>query len=83
MASTSQQNKDNKASHKTVLKWEKEFNTTFDCDLQGKGVVGLRCTLRARSKTLAITIFTQVLTHCLSHKETTKLQTKNKSGAIP
>ena len=32
--------KDNKASHKTVLKWGKEFETKFDCDLSGKDVIG-------------------------------------------
>ena len=37
--------KDNKASHKTVLKWEKEFETKFDCDLSGKDLIRLRCTL--------------------------------------
>ena len=37
--------KDNKASHKTVLKWEKEFETKFDCDLNGKDVIRLHCTL--------------------------------------
>ena len=37
--------KDNKASHKTVLKWEKEFETKFDCDLSGKDVIRLRCIL--------------------------------------
>ena len=37
--------KDNKASHKTVLKWEKEFETKFDCDLSGNDVIRLRCTL--------------------------------------
>ena len=37
--------KDDKASHKTVLKWEKEFETKFDCDLSGKDVIRLRCTL--------------------------------------
>ena len=36
--------KDNKASHKTVLKWEKEFETKYDCDLSGKDVIRLRCT---------------------------------------
>ena len=34
MASDGKQGKNNKASHKTVLKWEKEFNTKFDCDLE-------------------------------------------------
>ena len=33
--------KDNKASHKTALKWEKEFETLFDCDLSGKDVIRL------------------------------------------
>ena len=37
--------KDNKASNKTILKWEKEFETKFDCDLSGKDVIRLRCTL--------------------------------------
>ena len=37
--------KDNKSSHKTVLKWEKEFETKFDCDLSGKDLIRLRCTL--------------------------------------
>ena len=37
--------KDNKASHKTVLKWEKEFETKFDCNLSGKDVIRLRCIL--------------------------------------
>ena len=37
--------KDNKASHKTVLKCEKEFETKFDCDLSGEDVIRLRCTL--------------------------------------
>ena len=37
--------KDNKASHKTVLKWQKEFETKFDCDLSGKDVIRLRCIL--------------------------------------
>ena len=36
---------DNKASHKTILKWEKEFETKFDCDLNGKDVIRLCCTL--------------------------------------
>ena len=37
--------KDNKASHKTALKWEKEFETKFDCDLSGKDVISFCCTL--------------------------------------
>ena len=37
--------KDNKASHKTVLKCEKEFETKFDCDLSGEDVIRLHCTL--------------------------------------
>ena len=45
MVSASKQGKNNKASHKPVLKWEIEFNTKIDCDLEGKDVVRLRCTL--------------------------------------
>ena len=37
--------KDNKESRKIVLKWEKEFETKFDCDLSGKDVIRLGCTL--------------------------------------
>ena len=37
--------KDNKASHKTVLKWVKEFDKKFDCNLSGKDVIRLRCIL--------------------------------------
>ena len=37
--------KDNIASHKTILKWEKEFGSKFDCDLSGKNVIKVRCTL--------------------------------------
>ena len=37
--------KDNKASHKTVFKWEKEFETKFDNDLIGKDVISFCCTL--------------------------------------
>ena len=37
--------KDDKASYKTVLKWEKEFETKFDYDLSGKDVIRLRCIL--------------------------------------
>ena len=48
MASCSKTGQDNKASHKTVLKWEKEFETKFDCDFSGKDVIRLRCTLCTR-----------------------------------
>ena len=48
MAFDSKQGTDKKASHKTVLKWEKEFNTKFNCDLEGKDVVRLCCTIRAK-----------------------------------
>ena len=48
MASCSKTGKDNKVSHKTVLKWEKEFETKFDCDFSGKDVIRLRCTLCTR-----------------------------------
>ena len=37
--------KDNKASHKTVLKREQELETKFDCNLSVKDVIRLRCTL--------------------------------------
>ena len=37
--------KDNKEGHKTILKWEKDFETKFDFDLSGKDVIRLRCTL--------------------------------------
>ena len=40
--------KDNKASHKTVLKWEKGFERKFDFDISGKDVIRLRCTLCAK-----------------------------------
>ena len=50
MASTSKHGKDNKASHTAVLKWEKKFNTKFDCDLNGKGIVRLCCTLRKNGR---------------------------------
>ena len=36
--------KDNKASHKTVLKWVKEFEKKFDCNCD-KDVIRLRCIL--------------------------------------
>ena len=51
--------KDNKASHKTALKWEKEFETKFDCDLSGKDVIRLRCTLCTKweKRTCSITNF--------------------------
>ena len=45
MASCSKPGKDNKASHITVLKWEKEFGTNFDCDFHGKDVIRIRCTV--------------------------------------
>ena len=48
MASDSKQGKDKKASHKTVLKWGKEFNTKFNCDLEGKDVARLCCTICAK-----------------------------------
>ena len=37
--------KDNKASHKIVLKWVKEFEKKFDCNLSGKDVIRLRSIL--------------------------------------
>ena len=43
MASCSKSGKDNKASYKTVLKWEKQFGTKFDCDFHGKDVIRIRC----------------------------------------
>ena len=45
MASCSKPGKDNKPSYKTVLKWEKEFGTKFDCDFHGKHVIRNRCTV--------------------------------------
>ena len=45
MASCSKPGKDNIASYKTVLKWEKEFGTKFDCDFHGKDVIRIRCTV--------------------------------------
>ena len=35
--------KDNKASLKTVQKWEREFKCSFEYDLTGKDVTRLRC----------------------------------------
>ena len=52
MASTvSKINKDNKASIKTVKKWEKEFNCSFDYDLTGNNVTRLRCKACSRWET--------------------------------
>ena len=42
MASCSKPGKDIKASYKTVLKWEKEFGTKFDCDFRGKDVIHIQ-----------------------------------------
>ena len=39
MASCSKPGEDNKASYKTVLKWEKEFGTKFGCDFHSKDVI--------------------------------------------
>ena len=39
MTSCSKPGKDNKASCKTILKWEKELGTKFDCDFHGKDVI--------------------------------------------
>ena len=39
MASCSKPGNDNEASHKTVLEWEKEFRTKFDCGFHGKDVI--------------------------------------------
>ena len=70
MVFASKQGKDNKASQKTVLKCvEKELNRKFDCDLEGKDVVRLRCTLCAKwerricfiKNFTKIIIFTQAL----------------------
>ena len=46
MASRSKLGKDNKASYKTVLKWEKEFGTKFDSDFHGKDVIGIQKTFQ-------------------------------------
>ena len=48
MAFTSKQGKDNKVSHKAVLKWKNQFNTKFDYELEGKDVVRLHCTFCAK-----------------------------------
>ena len=39
MTSCSKPGEDNKASYKTVLKWEKEFGTNFGCDFHSKDVI--------------------------------------------
>ena len=39
MASCSKPGKDNKARHKIVLKWEKEFGTKFGCNFNGSDVI--------------------------------------------
>ena len=43
MASCSKPGNDNKASYKTVLKWEKEFGKKFDCDFHGKDIICIWC----------------------------------------
>ena len=48
MVSGSKRSKDHKASRKTVGKWEAEFDTKFDCDLEGNNVIRLRCTICTR-----------------------------------
>ena len=45
MVSCRRPRKDNKASYKTVLKWEKEFGTKFNCDFHGKDVIHIQCTV--------------------------------------
>ena len=45
MASCSKPGKDNKASYKTALKWEKEFGTKFNCDFHGKDIICIWCTV--------------------------------------
>ena len=48
MASCSKPGKDNKASYKIALKWEKEFGTKFDSDFHGKDVICIRCTVHGK-----------------------------------
>lgn len=56
MASINKQGKNNKTSYKTVLKWEKEFNKTYICNLEGKDVVRFCWTLCAKWERLICTI---------------------------
>ena len=72
MASTTKQGKSSKASHKTVLKWEKEFNTTFGCDLEGKDVVRLCCTLYAKWERLICSI--KIISHNYIHLGSTSVE---------
>ena len=85
--------KDDKASYKTVLKWEKEFETKFDYDLSGKDVIRLRCTLCTKweKHVCSITNFSynyvrprttsnkkdSIKLHCLSERRTKELQILN------
>ena len=39
MAYCSKHGKNNKATCKTVLKWEKEFGRNFACDFHGKDII--------------------------------------------
>lgn len=70
MASINKQGKNNKTSYKIVLKWEKEFNKTYICNLEGRMLLDFvghfvqnGKDLFVPSKTLAITIFAQFLPH--------------------
>ena len=89
----------NKASHKTLLKWEKE--TKFVCDLSGKDVIRLRRTLCTKweKRVCSITNFSynyirpgttsikkdSIKSHCLlePRKRVADLELKSKLGAIP
>ena len=50
MASYSKPGKDNKASYKTVLKWDKELRTKFDGDFHDKDVIHIQCTVCGKWK---------------------------------
>lgn len=50
MVTASKQRKNNKATKKTALKWEKQFIAKTNCDAEEKDVDRLRCTLCAKQK---------------------------------
>ena len=77
LVSCSKTGKNNKASYKTVLKWENEFGKKFDCDFHGKDALIRPGALPVKKDTIKI--------HYLSepHKVTTNLEWKRKLGAQP
>ena len=90
---------DNKASTETILKWEKEFETKFDCDLNGKDVTRLCCTLCTKWEKHICSVTNlnyirprttpikkdSIKLYCLSeaHKRAANLVLKSKLGFIP